>query len=119
MKKLLLRVTGSTPSASSGQAYVAAAILTQADGAWTVERTAPILSWMHGLDMPTIRQRLEADGATWEWLPISQRFVALAVNVTDGEALVFAGMQNAIKAEARKAAIVRNRRRGYHAQNQR
>jgi hypothetical protein len=96
MKKLL-RVT--TPT------YTAVAILTQVGGAWTVGHTAPSLAWMHGLDMAAIKQRLVAAGARWEWTEVSERFVA---NVTEGEQRVFTGIQNALKAEKRKAAMGRN-----------
>jgi hypothetical protein len=96
MRKLL-RVTGPT--------YAAVAILSQAAGAWTVTQTAPSLAWMHGLDMATIKQRLTAQGARWEWLEVSARFAA---NVTAGEQRVWNGIQNAIKADARDRAIVRN-----------
>jgi hypothetical protein len=97
MTKKLLRVTGPT--------YTAVAILSQVGGAWTVAQAAPSLAWMHGLDMPAIKQRLVAEGAKWEWAEVSERF---SVNVTPGEQRVFNGIQNAIKAEQRKAAIVRN-----------
>jgi hypothetical protein len=117
MTKKLLRVTGST--------YTAVAILTQVGGAWTVTHTAPSLAWMHGLDMATIKQRLVVDGARWEWAEISEQFATIAerrqpttkpppksrqptANVTAGEQQWFTGVQNALKAEQRKAAIVRN-----------
>ena len=120
MKKLL-RVT--TPTAC------AVAILTQSGSAWTVGHTAPSLAWMRGLDMAAIKQRLVADGAKWEWLPVSAQFAQIAeghqptpqrtqkatkptpaANVTPGEQMWFNAAQNAIKAEQRKAAIVRNAR---------
>jgi hypothetical protein len=118
MKKLL-RVTTVN--------YRAVAILTQHNGAWTVERTAPALAWMRNLDMLAIKQRLTTDGAKWEWLPVSEQFAQIAdgyqppakrapratkptpaANVTDGEQKWFDAVQNAIKAESRKTAIVRN-----------
>lgn len=120
MRKLL-RVT--TPD------RCAVAILTQTGSAWTVAHTAPSLAWMRGLGMPAIKQRLHADGAKWEWLPVSEQFAQIAQghqptrqrpqkpakaapasNVTAGEQAWFNGVQNAIKAEKRKAAIVRNAR---------
>lgn len=123
MTNKLLRVTTSTRSA--------VAILQQSGSAWTVGHTAPSLAWMRGLDMPAIKQRLIADGAKWEWLPVSEQFVAIAegyqptpqrtqraakpsptANVTKGEQMWWNAAQNAIKAEERKAAIVRSAR-GY------
>jgi hypothetical protein len=118
MKKLL-RV--STPT------YCAVAILANDSGAWTVERTAPGLAWMRGLDMEAIKQRLTGEGAKWEWLEVSAQFAQVAqgqqptsrrpatatkpqrvANVTPGEQKVWNGIQGAIKAEKRKSAIVRN-----------
>lgn len=111
MKKLL-RVTG--------PAFTAVAILTQSGSAWTVAHTAPSLAWMRGLEMPAIKQRLQADGAKWEWLPVSEQFAAIAeghqptpqrtqraakatpvANVTKGEQAWFNAARNAIKAEQR------------------
>jgi hypothetical protein len=122
MKKLL-RVTTVTDKTTSN----AVAILTQTNGAWTVGHTAPSLAWMRGQDMEAIKQRLTDDGAKWEWLPVSEQFAQVAqgqqpasrrpatatkpqrdVVVTAGEQLWFNGVQNAIKAEKRKSAIVRN-----------
>lgn len=122
MKKLL-RVTGPTNKGT----YCAVAILAQHGTAWTVERTAPILAWMRGVDMPAIKARLTGEGAKWEWLEVSEQFAQIAeghqptrqrpkpatkaqpvANVTEGERQWFNGVQNAIKAEARKKAIVRN-----------
>jgi hypothetical protein len=120
MKKLL-RVTTVTDKTTSN----AVAILTQTNGAWTVGHTAPSLAWMRGQDMEAIKQRLTDDGAKWEWLPVSEQFAQVAqgqqpaaktppkrrqptANVTAGEQMWFNAVQNAIKAEARKKAIVRN-----------
>lgn len=123
----LLRITNVTDKTTS----CAVAILTQTGAAWTVGHTAPSLAWMRGLDMPVIKQRLQADGAKWEWLEVSAQFARIAegyqptpqrttraakpqpaANVTAGEQMWFNATQNAIKAEQRKKAIVRNAR-GY------
>jgi hypothetical protein len=122
MKKLL-RVTKSTDKGT----YCAVALLQQSGSVWTVGHTAPSLAWMRGLEMAAIKQRLEATGATWEWLEVSEQFAQVAegyqptpqrtqratkprpaANVTPGEQMWFNAAQNAIKAEQRKKAIVRN-----------
>lgn len=134
MRKLL-RVTAPTATA--------VAILTQSGGGWAVTHTAPSLAWMRNLDMAAIKQRLQATGAKWEWLPVSEQFAAIAaqtpqnaakrvqraktthstvsapnvesappsvpsVNADEGLALWLRGCANAVKAEARKKATVRN-----------
>jgi hypothetical protein len=127
MTTKLLRITTVTDKATS----TAVAILTQHNGAWIVEQVAPSLAWMRGMDMPAIKQRLEATGAKWEWLPVSEQFAQVAeqspqppvshpqaqvaptkpqraVMVTEGEKLVFRGIQGAIRADKSRRAIVRS-----------
>jgi hypothetical protein len=99
MKKLL-RVTS--------QGHHAEAVFVNVDGVWTIESSAPILAWMRSYDMAGIRERLTTQGATWEWLPVDDNYDA-------GIALWVKGVKGAVKAEQRKAAIVRNvrgKRRG-------
>jgi hypothetical protein len=79
------------------------------------------------MDMPAIKERLQAESATWEWLEVSEQFAKVAdgyqptpqraqkatkprpaANVTEGEQRVWNGIQGAIRADKSKRAIVRN-----------
>ena len=91
MKKLL-RVTG--------KGYKAVAVFAKADDGptadtWTVETTTPILAWMRELDPAAIRQRLETQGASWEWEACPDGFDA-------GIDLWKRGVTGAIKQEQKK-----------------
>ena len=126
MTKKLLRVVTRTSTA--------VAILTQTGNGWTVERTAPILSWMRGLDMAAIKQRLVDIGATWEWLPVSEQFATIAAQtpqiatekaarsssatIVDAEIVHDPAVEtwliacrNAVKAEQRRLGMLRNKSR--------
>lgn len=97
MKRLLLRVTG--------RGYTAGAVFIKADGGWRIESVAPILAWMHGRDMPGIKQRLAELGAAFEWLPCPDDYDA-------GIALWKRGVDGALKADAKSRAIAKRRNKG-------
>lgn len=99
-KRLLLRVTG--------RGYTAGAVFVKADDGWRIESSAPILAWMRGYDMPGIKQRLDEQGATFEWLPCPDDYDA-------GIALWLKAARNAETNRAKKSAIAKAslREKGY------
>lgn len=98
VKRLLLRVTG--------RAYTADAVFAKQDepgATWRVESTAPMLAWMHGYDLDGIKARLSELHATYEWLPCDDNHDA-------GLALWRRGIDGALKADAKRAAMAKRRK---------
>lgn len=48
--------------------FVAGAVFEKKDGAWRLQRCAPILKWMRAKDPKAIAEELTRRGFKWAWL---------------------------------------------------